>query len=216
MKRFTLIELLVVVAIIGILASMLLPSLGNARKTAKGAVCLSNVKQVGIAIYNFSTNEKGMLPGGLWYGQSPEYRTNDGSLGAFLATEASYPEPSGTFQNFSLIDCPLFTGAVLESATAAETVQFRASGKNDDNKRYFGYPQFNGDPARAPMTFSAVDDASNDHALIELDSILIGNTTTWDGKMSELPRHGFKGGAPYRTMLYFDGHALISTKSLQD
>ncbi len=49
-KRFTLIELLVVVAIIGILASLLLPSLSRAREAGKRAVCASNLKQVGAAM----------------------------------------------------------------------------------------------------------------------------------------------------------------------
>jgi prepilin-type processing-associated H-X9-DG protein len=40
---------MVVVAIIGILASMLLPALGKSRKQAKQAVCLSNQKQIGVA-----------------------------------------------------------------------------------------------------------------------------------------------------------------------
>ena len=47
--RFTLIELLVVVAIIGILASLLMPSLQEAREKSKIAVCINNLKQVGTA-----------------------------------------------------------------------------------------------------------------------------------------------------------------------
>ncbi|MBX3111035.1 MAG: type II secretion system protein [Fimbriimonadaceae bacterium] len=49
-RAFTLIELLVVVAIIAVLAAILFPVFAQAKATAKKAVCLSNLKQIGLAI----------------------------------------------------------------------------------------------------------------------------------------------------------------------
>ncbi len=65
MKRtaFTLVELLVVVAIIALLISILVPTLGQARASAKLRVCASNLRQIGVGITNYANMFNGVIPG---------------------------------------------------------------------------------------------------------------------------------------------------------
>jgi prepilin-type N-terminal cleavage/methylation domain-containing protein/prepilin-type processing-associated H-X9-DG protein len=63
-KGFTLIELLVVIAIIGILAAMVFPVFARARESARKAVCLSNVKNIALAINMYLADNNDTFPPG--------------------------------------------------------------------------------------------------------------------------------------------------------
>lgn len=67
MKKFTLIELLIVVAIIGILATLLFPSLSRAREKARLVVCFSNTAQIARAFNLYASANNGLTPFLSWY-----------------------------------------------------------------------------------------------------------------------------------------------------
>lgn len=59
---FTLIELLVVIGIIGILASLLMPAFSRAKGKANDVKCISNLRQIGIALSIYADENQGKLP----------------------------------------------------------------------------------------------------------------------------------------------------------
>jgi prepilin-type N-terminal cleavage/methylation domain-containing protein len=81
---FTLVELLVVIGIIALLVSILLPALNKARGAANSIACQSNLRQMGVAMFMYTSDNKGLLPwGGIDYPEPWESKPAPNSSNEF-------------------------------------------------------------------------------------------------------------------------------------
>ncbi|MDD7986588.1 type II secretion system protein [Lentisphaera marina] len=142
-KKFTLIEVLVVVAIIGILASLLLPVLGKARKTSRAALSINNLKQIHMATLVYADNNNEIL----FNSDSNSHPRNNGddtfwarmvyesSFGMFSLNNNDAQDEMASSSYNSMMFCPLLLAE-------RDPIEHNASGRSSYNiNRYFGRDQ---------------------------------------------------------------------------
>ena len=124
-KQFTLMELLIVVAIVGILLSILLPSLQKSREKARIALCLSNQSQVYRNLFVRSQENDNQLP------------ERSGQYGIQLVYKVTAKKPEG---HGYLVFEAYTNGEEFYCPSSTDTDNMNLFNRRTLDKKYGGYP----------------------------------------------------------------------------
>lgn len=173
-RAFTLIELLTVIAIIGILAAILIPTVGRVRGSAHQAACMTNLRQIALGVLMFADENRGQLPGprnaqgafsgGLVRGvRNPAVNTVD--FGSETSVNASSQLSSHigkylqTTRNDSLFRCPA-NSAGREASVAQnpvnEVTYLLNTNRGGENGIFPGSPFGSSNPPHPPLFLSQI------------------------------------------------------------
>lgn len=215
-RGFTLIELLVVIAIIGILAALLVPAVSAGKRRAHSSRCKSNLRQVGLAINSYATDNEDYLPPGKgspvglrrshrWSYTTVNYSSDSRyQLAYHIPRYLGLPPPDATLRECRMMLCP---GAEVKRDKQLQTVSnfitYAIATSANLGFRPFGW-MGDGDiskqPPRRLSEVAMTKSPSTVWMITDADQINdIGHNPRYD--LIEEPAHLNR-----RNVIYFDAH----------
>ncbi|MFI4910041.1 MAG: type II secretion system protein [Sedimentisphaeraceae bacterium JB056] len=181
LPAFTLIELLVVISIIAVLMGILMPALTKARMQAKKIVCLSNMRQTGIALEAFlMENERKLPPSSCNISNPEKFWIN--VLSKYSGQELLFQCPSDKASNFVDWDKP------LSEQTDKRYSSFAVNALLDPKNDRYGYgsnPYNKTIKIRKPMSCIWISEAPNTENFLLADHI---HPEQWQGSIDYAKR----------------------------
>lgn len=196
-RGFTLIELLVVIAIISLLAAMLLPALSRARESARAVQCLSQMRQISLAVKLYADGHNDEFPrsqhSAFAHGQLP--------WGRAIAPELGRDYVSWTNLLAGVYHCP--SDPRKDAWSYGQNVYFELNPDDDD---YVGSPEAwrrTINVRKPSATILDGETSSSDSESMGADHIMAHFWTTAE-EVSDVGKHRHKGRSSYS---FVDGHA---------
>lgn len=130
---FTLIELLVVISIIAILAALILGPVSRSKEVAKGAACISNLRQIGVALQLYVDGNNQRLP--VMYDRPVVTDTNQPPTNTLPSVEIVL---QGELGNTNVLRCPSDKNDIFDRTGSSYAWNFFLNGQRSDDLSALG------------------------------------------------------------------------------